>query len=117
MSKVTLLYVYADEADSPHVIVDAPANLRALLAEWNKLDQQYTNGESEPDGWLPVRWTGCGPKASRSSNPMKSGWTIATADREEAHFGPTTGLFRCTNVVVLLHKWPNRADLIEATSG
>ncbi len=52
MNKYTLLWVYGDKDDTPHVIENAPHNLKALLAEWNALDRQYTDGQ--PVDWLPV---------------------------------------------------------------
>ena len=53
--KSTLLWVYGDKDDTPHVILDAPQNLKTLLAEWNALDRQYTAGQSVD--WKPVdKW-------------------------------------------------------------
>jgi hypothetical protein len=56
VDKYILLWVYRDGDDAPYLIKNPPENLRALLAEWNALDQQYTEGQSSepPVGWLPV---------------------------------------------------------------
>jgi len=52
VDKYILFLVYGDGADTPYFIKNPPENFRALLAEWNVLDQAYCAGV--PNEWQPV---------------------------------------------------------------
>ena len=53
--KFILLWVYGDDDDTPNLIKNPPANLSALLTEWNTLDRAYMRGEpGAEEFWQPV---------------------------------------------------------------
>ncbi len=52
MDRYILFWVYGDRDDSPYIIRNPPENLKALLAEWNVLDRQFSDGVQCE--WQPV---------------------------------------------------------------